>query len=67
MTEMRHETAIETAKAAPAVVGAAIAGVTLNEAVAAATLFYILLQAGYLIWKWRRAYVQEKERRLSLK
>ena len=49
-----NEVKIETAKAVPAVAGAAAYGVTLNEAVAAATLAYIVLQAAYLIWKWRR-------------
>lgn len=51
---LRHETAIETAKAIPALFGAGFSAVTLNEAVAVVTLIYILLQVAYLIWKWRR-------------
>lgn len=51
---LRQETTIETVKAAPAIFGAGVSAVTLNEAVAIATLLYILLQAAYLIWKWRR-------------
>jgi hypothetical protein len=51
---LRHETTIETAKALPAVAGATIAGLTLNEVVAAVTILYILLQSAYLLWKWRK-------------
>jgi len=51
---MKQETAVESFKAIPAVGGAIVAGITLNEAVMWATLFYILLQGAYLIWKWRR-------------
>lgn len=54
VTTMRQETTVETVKAVPAVGGAIASVVTLNEAVMAATLFYILLQAAYLIWKWRK-------------
>lgn len=51
---MDHEFKIQTAKATPAVAGAVFSGVTLNETVAIVTIIYVLLQIGYLIWKWRR-------------
>jgi hypothetical protein len=57
---MKVETSIETAKAAPAVIGAALSAVTMNHLVAAATLAYILLQAAYLIWKWRREAARDR-------
>lgn len=56
---MRTATAIETAKAAPAVVGTSISILTLNEAVAVVTLIYILLQMAYLIWKWRKEAIKK--------
>ncbi|MGE4335230.1 MAG: hypothetical protein AB7E55_04545 [Pigmentiphaga sp.] len=59
------QTAAEAAKAAPpvAVTIAAVAdGFTVNHAVAGATLLYIVLQAGYLIWKWRRDMREDRRR-----
>lgn len=51
--KLKHEVNIETIKAVPAVGGATIASLTLNEWVAVATLCYIILQAAFLVWKWR--------------
>mgnify|MGYP001606207998 FL=1 len=51
---VKHETSIQTVKSLPAVAGATVATLTLNEWVALATFCYILLQSAYLIWKWRR-------------
>jgi uncharacterized membrane protein YebE (DUF533 family) len=48
----KTETVIETGKAIPAVVGATIYGLTLNEIVAVVTILYVLIQAGFLIYKW---------------
>jgi hypothetical protein len=58
--ELKQETTIETAKAVPAVVGATIAGLTLNEVVAVVTIIYILLQAAFLIYKWLRQVKKDK-------
>lgn len=55
---MKTETVIQSAKAAPAVAGTMIYSLTLNEIVALATLFYVALQIAYLIWKWRREAAQ---------
>ena len=52
--DSRVQAAIEAAKAAPAVAGAAAAGITLNHWVALATVVYIVLQALYLARKWWR-------------
>ena len=54
---MKQDIAQEAAKAAPpvAVTGWAwVHGLTISDAVALATLAYIALQAGYLVWKWVR-------------
>ena len=54
---MKAEVVQEGLKASPPVTVTAWAwmnGLTLNEVVAVATLIYIVLQAGYLIWKWVR-------------
>lgn len=58
---MRHDVSIETAKAVPALIGATFAGLTLNEWVAIATLLYIILQAVYLVWKWRKQIKEGKK------
>lgn len=51
---MKNEVAQETGKGLVAVVGTLWAAVTLNQAVALATLIYIVLQAAYLARKWYR-------------
>jgi len=56
--EMIKDIATEGAKASPpvAVVTASIAqGWTLNHTVAALTIVYLLLQIGWLVWRWRKA------------
>lgn len=56
---MKHEIVQESAKATPPVMVTAWAwahGLTLTDLVALATLAYIALQAGYLIWKWWREF-----------
>lgn len=52
--ESKVQALIETAKAAPAVAGAAASSLTLNEWVACATGLYIAIQAVYLLRKWWR-------------
>lgn len=62
---MNTEIASEAAKAAPPVTVIAtstLAGWSLNNFIGLATLVYIILQAGYLLWKWRRDYKQEKSK-----
>lgn len=61
---MKTEVATEAAKAAPPVAVTAFAmahGLTLNEIVALVTLGYIVLQAGYLLWKWRQEYRRSRQ------
>jgi hypothetical protein len=56
---MKREIAEEAAKASPPLAVALsgwLGGLTINEAVGLTTIFYILLQAGYLIWKWIKEY-----------
>lgn len=52
--ESKVQALIETAKAAPAVAGAAASTMTLNHWVAVATGVYIVIQALYLLRKWWR-------------
>jgi hypothetical protein len=48
----------EAAKSAPpvTVAGLTVAGVSLNDLVLIATLFYIVLQAGFLLYRWVRVH-----------
>lgn len=51
------EFATEAAKGAPPVVvtvGSLVGMIDINWWLAAATLFYVVMQSAYLIWKWRR-------------
>ncbi len=51
------QAATEAAKAAPpvaAAVGAATHSISINHVVGAVTIAYVVLQAAYLIWRWRR-------------
>lgn len=52
----KTDLAYEAAKAVPpaGVSAAALAGFSLNDIVMLATLAYIALQAGFLLWKWYR-------------
>lgn len=52
---MREQITQEVVKAAPPVAVATahkVAGWTLNDALLIATIAYVILQAGYLMWKW---------------
>jgi len=49
--EIANTVTVATAKTAPAVFGAVW---TADTIVAAFTVGYIVLQAAYLIWRWRR-------------
>lgn len=51
LPDIIRDLTVATVKTAPpAIVGA----LTLNEWVAVATFIYVVLQAAYLLWKWRR-------------
>lgn len=50
--DMKQETTIQTAKAAPAIGGALYASLTLNDIVAIVTIIYVVIQTGFLINKW---------------
>lgn len=56
--ELIKDVAAEGAKATPpiAVVGTSIAqGLTINTVVGTLTIVYLLMQIGWLAWRWRRA------------
>lgn len=66
---MNTEIITEAAKAAPPVTVTATAiaaGWSLNNIIGVATLVYIVLQAGYLIWKWRRDVIHARHQRQSM-
>jgi hypothetical protein len=53
----------EGAKSAPPVVVAGTAwlfGLTLNDWVAVGTIAYLVLQGGFLIWRWFREYKKKE-------
>ena len=56
MTTTKHEIASEAVKAAPpiTVAGATVAGVAVNDLILWATLLYLVLQIGFLIYRWWR-------------
>lgn len=61
--EQKSDVLVEAAKAAPPVVittAVTVGGLTLNEWVAVATLLYIVLQSGWLVWKWLHAIKDKK-------
>jgi len=56
--EQKSDIVSELTRATPPVAittAVTVGGLTLNEWVALATLLYIVLQSGWLIWKWYRA------------
>lgn len=56
--EVIKDALVEGAKATPpvAVVGTSIAqGLTINTVVGTLTIVYLLMQIGWLAWRWRRA------------
>ena len=52
----KSDVAAEAAKAAPpvTVAGATVAGVQVNDLILWATLIYIVLQIGFLLYPWQR-------------
>lgn len=56
--EQKSDIVSEAIKAAPPIAittAVTVGGLTLNEWVAIATLLYIVLQSGWLVWKWYHA------------
>jgi len=61
--EQKSDIASEAIKAAPPIAittAVTVGGLTLNEWVAIATLLYIVLQSGWLVWKWYHAIKDKK-------
>lgn len=66
--QQRQDLAIAAAQAAPGAVvssSARIAGLPLSDWAVVATIGFVALQALYLIWKWRRDYLREEERKAN--
>lgn len=58
---MKHETVEQTAKAIPAIAGATYSAITLNELVMILTAVYIVLQMGFLLYKWYWYWIERKK------
>lgn len=58
--QQKADIATEAAKASPpvAVAGATIAGMPINDLVLWATLVYLVLQIGFLLYRWGRMHFQ---------
>ncbi len=58
----KSDVAAEAAKAAPpvTVAGATVAGVQVNDLILWATLIYIVLQIGFLLYRWQRLHFSRK-------
>ena len=56
--EQKADIASEAAKAAPpvTVAGATVAGLPVNDLILWATLIYLVLQIGFLLYRWQRLY-----------
>jgi hypothetical protein len=66
--EQKSDVITEAAKAAPPIAittAVTVGGITINEWVAIATLIYIVLQSGWLVWKWYHAIKDKKNADLS--
>ena len=61
--QQKADIASEAAKAAPpvTVAGATVAGVTINDLILWATLVYLVLQIGFLLYRWQRLHFASKE------
>lgn len=55
----------EALKATPpvTVLAAPLAGVTLGDVAAALAVAFLLLQIAHLVWKWRKEYRDDKDRK----
>ena len=62
--QQKADIAAETAKAAPpvTVAGATVFGVTINDLILWATLIYLVLQIGFLLYRWQRLHFSRKPR-----
>ena len=56
MSDIRHDVAVATAQSTPSLTAVAMwfSNHDVNYWVGIAGLLFILMQAGYLAWKWRR-------------
>lgn len=72
--EQKHDLAVAAAQSAPGAVAAGgaqvvappaamqVAGASMNDVLLFSSFFFILLQCGYLAWKWRRDARRDRER-----
>ena len=60
--QQKADLATEAAKASPpvAVAGATIAGMPVNDLVLWVTLIYLVLQIGFLLYRWGRMHFRNK-------
>lgn len=63
--EQKHDLASAVYQSTPGAVaagGARMAGLPLSDWLVVASIAFVLLQAGYLVWKWRRDARRDMER-----
>lgn len=60
--QQKADIASEAAKVSPpvAVAGATVAGIQVNNLILWATLIYIVLQIGFLLYRWQRLHFARK-------
>ena len=60
--QQKADIAAEAAKATPpiTVAGATVAGVQVNDLILWATLIYLVLQIGFLLFRWQRLYFSRR-------
>ena len=58
----KSDVAADAAKATPpiTVAGATVAGVQVNDLILWATLIYLVLQIGFLLFRWQRLYFSRR-------
>lgn len=63
--DQKHDITVagyQTAPGAGAAAGARVAGLPLSDLLVIASMVFVLMQAAYLVWKWRRDARREEER-----
>lgn len=60
--DQKHDTAVQIAQATPSLtaIWAYLVGITPERWLTYWGIFFLALQAGYLLWRWRRDYKRER-------
>ena len=66
--EQRHDLAVQSLNASPsiaAILATKVLDLSVDTVLGLAGIAFIAVQAGYLLWKWRRDWKRERERRAA--